>query len=156
MSLLLGKLHEKFVSKACRGIPGCSFPACNLLLTPAGRGMWERARVSRHSKRPGPSVWWTLKTAAMIVWILPEGRSRGLANRTYSPSALHLALLWHPGVWPGRAEQAHSTAASQTPISALPLSLPGSFWPRPCVFLSQVCCLSFRLCLMFPSFLSIQ
>lgn len=143
---LLGKLHEKFVSKACRGIPGCSFPACNLLLTPAGRGMWERARVSRYSKRPGPSVWWTLKTAAMIVWILTEGRSRGLANRTYSPSALHLALLWHPGAWPGRAEQAHSTAASQTPISALPLSLPGSFWPRPCVILSRVCCLSFRLC----------
>lgn len=89
-----------------------------------------------------------------------RGETGGLAKKTYSPSAPHIALLWHPGVWPGRAEQAHSAAALHTPTSALPLSLPGSCWPHPCVFLSRICCLSFRLCpsvcLLFPAFLSIQ
>ena len=137
MSLLLGKLHEKLSvrpvgeSQAALSLPAA--PCSPQLAMGCGRG---------------PGCPDTVRGQVPVCVVDPQnscddcldftrGEIGGLANRTYRRSAPHLALLWHPGVWPGRAEQAHSAAASHTPISALPLSLPGSFWPRPCVFLSH-------------------
>ena len=137
MSLVLGKLHEKLSvrpvgeSQAALSLPAA--PCSPQLAMGCGRG---------------PGCPDTVRGQVPVCVVDPQnscddcldftrGEIGGLANRTYRRSAPHLALLWHPGVWPGRAEQAHSAAASHTPISALPLSLPGSFWPRPCVFLSH-------------------
>lgn len=124
MSLLLGKLRDKLVSKACGELSGCS-PHLAVGCRGGGQRCRHRSQVRawRHSFSPAQTV----KAAGMIFWILLEGN--GARGETHSQEDLQLPPRPH----------CYSTPASgqgrlgDTQPSSLALSLP----PPSSVFVSS-------------------